>query len=177
MKDKLIAKRYAKAAILNIQENQYYSVIKDIEFLRKAFTQDADYIKSINSFLFPLQNRLKLVKKISAQLNNKVIWENLFVLLVKKHRFAIIMEVLNEMENTVLISNNQVKVSLTIAHEHSETVLNKISSKIADIVKKDVVMKVNIDLEIIGGFIAQTDSFFIDGSIKNGLVKLVSSKK
>ncbi len=177
MKDKLIAKRYAKAAILNIPENQYYSVIKDIEFLRKAFAQDADYIKSINSFLFPLQNRIKLVEKISAQLNNKIIWENLFVLLVKKHRFTIIMEVLNEMENTVLISKNQVKASLTIAHEHSKMVLNKISSKIADILKKDVVMKVNIDPEIIGGFIAQTDSLLIDGSIKNSLVKLISSKK
>ena len=57
--------------------------------------------------------------------------------------------------------------------------LNSISEKLKDILGKDVILDVKINPEILGGFVATTNSLLIDGSIKNNLVKLlkVKSKK
>ena len=43
---------------------------------------------------------------------------------------------------------------------------------IKNVLKKDVILDIEINPEIIGGFIAQTESLLIDGSVKNNLIRL-----
>ena len=177
MRNRLVAKRYADALLMNIDEKHFATFRQDINKLQQAFSENADYVKSINSPLFPLQKRLDLALDITHKLVNQALWNNLFEILVKKHRFNIIDDVLMELEEAILIKNNQKKVQLTIAHKHSEKVLENISKVIKDILKNDIELVVKIDPSIIGGFVAQTDSLLIDGSIKNNLLKLTKVKK
>ena len=172
MRNKLVAQRYARALILNIPEAKFELLLADINTLKQAFSKDLEYVKSINSFLFPLGKRLNLAKEVAAKLNNESVWGNLFQILIKKHRFTIIMDILLELENSILESRNQTKVSLKIAHEHSDLIMKDIIKVIKNILKKDVVLDIEIDPEIIGGFIAQTESLLIDGSVKNNLIRL-----
>lgn len=153
------------------------SLLEDINSLVTVFSQDPTLIKSFDSFVYPLKKRLDLAQNVADKLNNKNIWDNLFRILIKKHRFAIILDILIDLEEKILISRNQIKVSLKIAHEQTDKILNNITSVIKDILKKNVVLDIEIDPEIIGGFVAQTNSILIDGSIKNNLVRLVRIKK
>ncbi len=172
MRNKLVAQRYARALILNIPEDKFNSLLADIEAMKQAFIKDPEYVKSINSFLFPFRKRLNLAKEVASKLNNESVWGSLFQILIKKHRFTIIMDVLLELENSILESRNQTKVSLKIAHEHSDLIMKDIIKVIKNILKKDVVLDIVVDPEIIGGFIAQTESLLIDGSVKNNLIRL-----
>ena len=177
MRNKLIAQRYSKAVILNTEDGMLDSLYEDISSLKIIFSQDTSLIKSFDSFLYPLKKRLDLALNVADKLNNKNIWENLFRILIKKHRFTIIPDILIDLEERILDSRDQIKVSLKIAHEQNDNILNDIVEVVKDILKKDVVLDIEIDPEIIGGFIAQTNSILIDGSIKNNLVRLIRIKK
>ena len=156
-----------------MEDRMLDSLLEDINSLNAIFSQDPSLIKSFDSFLYPLKKRIDLALNVADKLNNKNIWENLFQILIEKHRFTIILDILIDLEERILDSRNQIKVSLKIAHEQTDNILNDIVAVIKDILKKDVVLDIEIDPEIIGGFIAQTNSILIDGSIKNNLVKLI----
>jgi F-type H+-transporting ATPase subunit delta len=177
VRNKLIAQRYSKAIILNMEDEALDFLLEDINSLKVIFSQDLSLIKFFDSFLYPLKKRENLALDVAEKLNNKNIWKNLFRILIKKHRFTIIPDILIDLEERILDSRNQIKVSLRIAHEQTDNILNDIAEVIKNILKKNVVLNIEIDPEIIGGFIAQTNSLLIDGSIKNNLVRLIRIKK
>ena len=176
MKNKLIAQRYANAVIMNINEDLYASIMDDLTILIQIFTSSPESIKIIDSFLLSIPKRIELTKDITAKLRNTNIWKNLFEILIKKHRFSIILDILVEIEIFILHSRNQIKVVLKIAHSISNETLEKIKSKIVKILKKDIVLNIKIAPEIIGGFVAEAESIHIDGSIKNNLIKFMNIK-
>lgn len=176
MRNRLVARRYADALLKNIEEQHFTSFRQDITNLKQVFAEDPEYVKSINSLLFPLQKRLELALEISHNLNKRQLWGNLFEILVRKHRFNIIDDVLLELEDEILLKDNRVKVQLTIAHEHPQKVLESISKVIKNVLKKEIELTIKIDSAIIGGFVAQTESLLIDGSIRNNLAKLKKVK-
>lgn len=177
MRNKLVAQRYATAVLMNIDKSHFESFRKDIQLLETVFFQDPEYIKAINSLLFPLKKRLALAKEIATKLTNSFVWENLFEILVKKHRFSIIGDILLEIDHAILERNNQVKVKLTIAHELSDSIMQEIKENIRNILNKEVELAISIDPDLIGGFVAQTESVLVDGSIKHNLLKLANINK
>ncbi len=176
MKNKLIAQRYANAVIMNVKEDLHTSLLDDVSVLNQIFAYSPESIKIIDSFLLSIPKRIGLTKDITAKLRNTNIWKNLFEILIKKHRFSIILDILKEIEIFILHSRNQIKVVLKIAHSISNETLEKIKSKIVKILKKDIVLNIQIAPEIIGGFVAEAESIHIDGSIKNNLIKFINIK-
>lgn len=176
MKNKLVAQRYANAVIMNVNEDLYASLLDDVTILNQIFASSPESIKIIDSFLLSIPKRIELTKDITAKLKNANIWKNLFEILIKKHRFSIILDILKEIEIFILHSRNQIKVVLKIAHSISNETLEKIKSKIVKILKKDIVLNIQITPEIIGGFVAEAESIHIDGSIKNNLIKFINIK-
>jgi len=176
VKNKLVAQRYANAVIMNVNEDLYASLLDDVTILNQIFASSPESIKIIDSFLLSIPKRIELTKDITAKLKNANIWKNLFEILIKKHRFSIILDILKEIEIFILHSRNQIKVVLKIAHSISNETLEKIKSKIVKILKKDIVLNIQIAPEIIGGFVAEAESIHIDGSIKNNLIKFINIK-
>lgn len=177
MRNKLIAVRYAKAVLDNIENSKYAEFKKDIELLKQLFTDKPRYISIIDSLLYPTQKRIESARLLSDKLLFSKIWQNLFFILIKKHRFSIILDILQELNEMILAFSDKVEVSIKIAHKHSQAVIEQISSIIQEILKKEVELKIATDPEIIGGFIASTNTVLIDGSIKNNLAKLANVKK
>ncbi|MCD4818275.1 MAG: F0F1 ATP synthase subunit delta [Candidatus Cloacimonetes bacterium] len=172
MKGKLIAQRYSKALIRLIDVGLFPSILKDIERLDKIFSDSPQSISIMDSFLYPIKDRLEIAQKITNTLQNKEIWSNLFNLLIKKHRFSLILMILSDFETNILSLRNQIKVKLKIAHKHSPETIEKIKIKLEDLFNNKIIFKTIIDPSIIGGFVAETDSMLVDGSIKNNLIRL-----
>ncbi|MBT4332090.1 MAG: ATP synthase F1 subunit delta [Candidatus Cloacimonetes bacterium] len=179
MKDILVAQRYSKAIISDLKENEINSILADIELMSNSLQQEPELVNAVNSYLFPQNKRMEIAMEMTQKLANTKLWENLFSILIKKHRFNIIQVILKDLENKIFTMRNQIKVKLVVAHELPEKVLNSISDKLKKILEKDILLDIYIEPGILGGFVATTDSLLIDGSIKNNLVKLlkVKSKK
>ncbi|OQX71947.1 MAG: ATP synthase F1 subunit delta [Candidatus Cloacimonas sp. 4484_275] len=171
MKDRIVAQRYAKAFLEIFRESNFDSLLNDISALRKVFTDSGELIKKIDSYLLSPQKREELINLLSENLQNRKVWRNLFGILVEKHRFSIIEAILYELEAIIYEKRNQIKVILKTAHKHSPTVIENIRKKVSEIFNKDVIFDARIEPEIIGGFVAETESFRIDGSIRNNLIK------
>ena len=179
MKNILVAQRYSQAIISGLNDKDINSILADVEIMSSSIKAEPEFVNAVNSYLFPLKKRLEIALEMTKKLKNTNLWKNLFGILIKKHRFNIVPDILQDLKNEILEKKNQIKVGLTIAHKLPEDVLNSISLKLKEILEKDVILNINIDPEILGGFVATTDSLLIDGSIKNNLVKLlkVKSKK
>ena len=179
MKNILVAQRYSHAIISGLDDKEINSILADVEMMSNSIKEEPKLVDAVNSYLFSANKRLEIALSMTQKLKNTELWENLFSILIKKHRFNIVTDILQDLENKILDKKNQVKVGLTIAHDLPKDVLDSISKKLKDILEKDVILDVKIDPEILGGFVATTDSLLIDGSIKNNLIKLlkVKSKK
>jgi F-type H+-transporting ATPase subunit delta len=173
VKNTLLAQRYAKAILLNVNKKDYNLLRDDVKSLRSSLTENKDFIVALNSFLYPLKERLKLAEQISTKLNQSEIWRNLCEILIKKHRFNIIIEILTELENMILEENNKVKINLTLAFKHDDEIIQKIIKQIEKILECQVEETLFIDPSLIGGFVAETETVRIDGSVHNNLAKLV----
>ncbi|MCF7793514.1 MAG: ATP synthase F1 subunit delta [Candidatus Cloacimonetes bacterium] len=177
MRNNLIAQRYAKAVLLNIKSEEFDDLRADIKQMMEIFHQDTDYLKSLDSMLYPFQKRLNAALEITKGLSKQELWKNLFEILIKKNRFSLIDDILRVLDADILHLENKVHVKLTIAHKHSAEVMQQIENKIRDILNKDIEIEIRKNPEILGGFLAETESFLIDGSVKHNLVKLINIKK
>ncbi len=177
MRNNLVAQRYAKAVILNVKPEEFKDLRADIKNMTEIFHQDTDYLKSLDSMMFPFQKRLEAALEITKGLSKQKLWKNLFEILIKKNRFSLIDDILGVLDADILHLENKVYVNLTIAHKHSKEVMQQIESEIKKILKKDVEITIKINPDILGGFVAETESFLIDGSVKHNLVKLEKIRK
>ncbi len=175
MRNNLIAQRYAKAVLKNVEHAKHGVLNEDIKGLQLIFTGNNDFARSLNSFLYPLKERLELTEKIAEKLNLKEVWGNLFRILIKKHRFNIISDIISRLEYYILAEHNKVKITLTLAFEHDEKMIDKIKKRVEEVLNCGIETTIVIDPSIIGGFVAETETMRVDGSIHNNLVKLVQS--
>lgn len=171
MRNKLVALRYVKAILANISSDQENSVLADIVTLNKLFSNDI--VAKIDSKLLNIRQKKEFTSLAAEHLENRNLWSRLFDLLLEKDRFNIINEILTEMDKTILANNNIERVVLKLASQQSPEIINSIKVKIEKILKKEVVLEIKIDSEIIGGFEATSESKVIDASIRNSLKKFV----
>ncbi len=176
MKNILVAQRYSQAIISGLNDEEINSILADVEIMSNSIKKEPELVNVVNSRLYPLDKRKDIVLSMTQKLNNTKLWNNLFDLLLKKHRFVIIKDILQDLEYKILDKKNQIKVGLTIAHKLPENILDSITEKLKSILGKDIILDTKINPEIVGGFVATTDFLLIDGSIKNNLVKLLKIK-
>jgi len=175
VRNNLVAQRYAKAALKNVERQNHQIFREDIIALLAVFAENKEYITALNSFLFPLKERLELAEKVAAELRMSNVWKSLFQLLIKKHRFNILNDILDGLEYYILAEDNKLKVTLTMAFEHNKEMINEIVNRVEKELKSKIEKTIVIDPTIIGGFIAETETVRIDGSIQNNLVRLVQT--
>ena len=175
MRNSLVAQRYADAVLKNIKQKDHQVFRKDIITLQNIFAEDREYITALNSFLYPLKERLELAEKITESLENSEVWKNLFTILIKKHRFNILSDILSGLDDEILAENNKIKAKITMAFQHDETVEKNIIRKVEEMLGSEIEETIVIDPRIVGGFIAETETMRIDGSIHNNLVRLVET--
>ena len=172
MKDKILAKRYSIAFFKNISREQFGQLLHDVEFLRKFVSEYPSVITLLHSPITDNEQKENIAKEISEILTFTDRWDHFFKLLIKKNRISIFSMILEELENITYRAMDKIRVKIIFAQNESETIIKKIEAKVANIIGKAVVSETFVNPAIIGGFIAQTESLRIDGSIKGNLVRL-----
>jgi F-type H+-transporting ATPase subunit delta len=176
VKYKLLAQRYSRAILKLIDKKEYPQLQQDIKQLREICQISVEQLKILDSMLLSFPNRIEVGKQLTESLNFEEIWTNLIKILISKHRVEILTAICDELEEHILATKNECKVTLQVAHEHPEKTIEQIKQKVKKILNKEILVNLKINPEILGGFVAETDSLRIDGSIKNNLVKFVNMK-
>jgi len=101
----------------------------------------------------------------------KEVVKNFVAFLVKEHKIKRADQIIKEFEKGAKLSEGIQEAEIILAKKVDEKIIDKIRS----VVSYKIEEKVNIDEEILGGFILKTDDKIIDASLKTQLQKLKQS--
>ncbi|MBN1327312.1 MAG: F0F1 ATP synthase subunit delta [Candidatus Cloacimonetes bacterium] len=167
MINKQLAVRYSRALLGNVPETEYQHLLQDLDYLNLILMNISDQIKLFDSFLFPFTDKSELISVILSGLKKQLHWKQLFLILLRKHKFSLLSEILSELEKTVLEEQNRIKVTLKLARQQSEESISSIKDYLMKIFEKEISFVIIIEPELIGGFKAETENLTIDGTLAN----------
>lgn len=170
MKENIVARRYAKAITGVVREKASLNkVITDLHNISNVIER-SDELKNV--FYNP-SIRMKFKEGVLSQLINRLNpvppINNLLYLILRKDRIKYlgkIIFVLEELSDQIL---NRVRVNVKTAFELDKGEIDILRKRFTEVTKKDVILKVSVDHELIGGIVTQIGSTVFDGSIKNQL--------
>ena len=172
MRANVVSKRYGIAL---------YGVAKEAGQTETLLTEYKDFVGICNDndgFLsFILNPLIKKEEKIKVftKLKGKVFSDTLysfFVLLSKKNRLPIIIEVYDVLKELYMEEKGEVEAEVLVATKINEQVKKDIEKVLNRITKKNVTLDVNVDPSIIGGLVVKVKSDLYDASIKGQLDRI-----
>ncbi len=174
VKNKVIASRYAKAVFSLADTSKIDNFVADIDVLVAFFQNNSQLVQSLNSSVFGFAKKKDFVTNLSEQTSCSKLWLNFLLLLVKKHRFVLVLDILAELQSIVFDYLKKEEVQLVLARKHSDGLIGEIGEAIKQKIGKEPNITVSIDESIIGGFVVHTKKFIVDCSIKNSLGRLAA---
>lgn len=169
MKEIIVAERYAKAMIDVIKGSAVNDIIAELkqisttiegsDELRKIFYNPSIAMKFKENVLSQLLDRFKPDATV-----RKFIY-----LILNKNRIKLLDKIIFALENLSDKITNRARIRVKTALKLDEKETETLKKRFADITKKDVILDIHVEPELIGGIIAQIGSTVFDGSIKNQL--------
>ena len=169
MKNTLIAKRYAKAAISSLKHEQFQSVLNDLKKMKNLFCSKPEILKYVSSAIIDKHKKLDFLNSLSDNTQNKEFWKQLFKVFVMRKRNSVLLLFFNEFESLLYAGLNQKHIDLIFAHDQDSTIVNSVQKEIENILKNKIICDVHVDKSIIGGFIAVSKDRIIDASVRTNL--------
>ena len=171
MKDIILAKRYALAALQCLKPEDYQKASDETFELRKAFKSNPDLLKIITSSAIHKNQKLQFVEGIFDEFYCKAFWDNILKTLIIKNRGSLIELFLKSLDFLLIEALDQTHIDLILAHEQDPETTSLIDREVEKILGCKVITDVTIDKDIIGGFIALSKNQIIDASIRTQLRK------
>jgi F-type H+-transporting ATPase subunit delta len=160
-------KRYAQAVFeIALESNKLTEWQSDLEKITKL-TEDDEFVGLAENPKVPFDLKTKLVKEKLGKTNPMSF--NLVYLLISKGRLRTARQIFDEY-NRLLNEHYGIRsAEVTTAVPLDSAEKDKLAHNLEALVGKKVSMEVQVDPEILGGFIAKIDDSLIDGSIRNKL--------
>lgn len=170
---KTSVKRYAQAVFeIALESNKLKDWQSDLRKIERMM-QDTEFVSSIENPKLPFELKSKLAREILGKINPMAL--NLVYLLIAKGKLKNAGQLAEEYER-LLNDHHGIKtaqVTTAIALDAAER--DKLSNHLETITGKKVNMNIEVNPDILGGFIARIDDSLIDGSIRNKLEALKKS--
>ena len=126
-------------------------------------------MKILSSHNVKNEEKVTILEPFIANTNFDEYWQNLMMLLAEKGRFNLLDEIISILERYILGELNIVKVTIKTAHELATEMKEKMVTFIASKVNKSIEPTFVVEPAVLGGFIAESDNFIVDSSVKRSL--------
>ena len=163
-------KRYAQAVFeIALESNKLKEWQSNLGKIAQL-TRDAEFTALVENPKIPFEAKEKLVREILGKINPMAL--NLVYLLIAKGKLKDAGQIADEYERLLNEHYGIKSAEVTTAIAIDDTEREKLSHHLEAIVGKKVNVKIQVNPDIIGGFIARIDDSLIDGSIRNKLEML-----
>jgi F-type H+-transporting ATPase subunit delta len=166
-------KRYAQAVFeIALESNKLKEWQSDLDKIAQLM-QNAEFTSLIENPKLPFERKSKLAREILGKMNPMTL--NLVYLLIAKGKLRNASELVDEYRR-LLNDHYGIKTAhVTTAIALDNTDKEKLSRHIETIIGNKVSMNIEVNPDILGGFIARIDDSLIDGSVRNKLEMLKKS--
>ena len=160
-----IAKRYAEAVYGVAKEKDKVKEIYDmLNSLMELYINDSEFRNFMLHPLIENSEKKGFLGKIFTDADD--ITMNIIDYLVDKDRIEIIRYIVSEYLKLYYLENNEVEVTGIFSKELSEEQYDLLKNKLEKKVGKKIILKIEVNKDIIGGGIVKMGDQIIDGSIK-----------
>lgn len=160
-----IAKRYAEAVYGVAKEKDKVKEIYDmLNSLMELYINDSEFRNFMLHPLIENSEKKDFLGKIFTDTDD--IAMDIIDYLVDKDRIEIIRYIVSEYLKLYYLENNEVEVTGIFSKELSEEQFDLLKSKLEKKVGKKIILKIEVNKDIIGGGIVKMGDQIIDGSIK-----------
>jgi F-type H+-transporting ATPase subunit delta len=163
-------KRYSKAVFeIALESNQIDEWLRDLQKIA-AMASISEFAEVMGNPKFSFENKSKLLVSYLQGINSKAL--NLASILVRRGNFSIVKDIYSEYQVLLDQYKGVAQAEVTTAMTMDENQITKITSSLANLTGKKVVVSKRVDPRIIGGMVARVDGKIIDGSTRSQLAAL-----
>ena len=173
MINKKIARRYARALIEIGKENDQIEQFKnELNTFFDLVEKFSDLEKSLSNPLYSTEDLKQIVSAITGKINISNTVQNFLFLLIDKRRIQYLADIIELYEDLTDEFFGYVRARIVSATLLSNADCENIKKSLEKITQKKILLKADIEPEIIGGVIAEVGDRVFDGSIRKQLQKI-----
>jgi len=169
----LIAQRYSDALVEIAQDGKltYAKISTDLDTIKKILAQSKDLVEFLTNPTISVEDKKEIINKVfSSEIDGLII--NFIKVLVDKSRFDAFDEILDAYNKSLDDINKISRIQVTSAFEMSEDAKKKLKEKLEAKLKKNVILDLDINTDIIAGLVIKIGDNVIDMSLKHKLEDL-----
>ncbi len=172
MKNRRIAKRYAKALLSLAEENRIMDeAYKDMSTILDTFEKNRDLKIILNSPIVRESKKMNIIKGVFEGKIDELILKYLLIITRKKR--SVMIEPIAEEYRILHKQKLNIETVIVITAQKLDTETQqqvlKVARKVTD---KKIEFQNEIDTSIIGGFILKVGDYFYDASVKRSLINI-----
>ncbi|MDB9799563.1 ATP synthase F1 subunit delta [Pelagibacteraceae bacterium] len=166
------SERYGLALFeLSNESSELNIVEKNVNDLLQVYRSNDNLEYFIKNPTEKIQDKLKVISKISDTMNLTKILKNFLSILITKQRIFFLDKILNSFLKLCAKKRGELNASLVSSKNLSNEELKSISNELSKAIGSTINLSYKVDEELIGGLKIQLGSLMIDSSIKNKLKK------
>lgn len=172
-KNTLIAERYSDALVKIAKDGKltYEKISDNLNLIKEILTQSKDLKEFLINPLISLEDKKEIIDKVfSSEIDILII--NFLKVLVDKNRFNTFDEILDSYNKSLDNINNISRVKVTSAVAMTEEAKKKLKNKLEEKTKKNVILDLDINSDIIAGLVIKIGDNVVDMSLKHKLEDL-----
>ncbi len=169
----LIAQRYSDALVEIAKDGKltYSKISTDLELVKNTLVQSKDLDEFLVNPITSIEYKKEIIDRVfSGEIDGLIV--NFLKVLIDKNRFSVFGEVLNAYNKALDRVNNISRIQVESAVEMTEDAKNKLKEKLETKLKKNVVLDLKINPEIIAGLVIKMGDNIVDVSLKHKLEDL-----
>jgi F-type H+-transporting ATPase subunit delta len=167
-----VASAYAKSLLEFAKESKKVEAVhKDVEFIHATLSSSRELVLTLKSPVILNTKKLSILEAVFKEKISEITLK-FFILLVKKGREDILVDVSKEFLNQYKLSKGILSGTVVTAIKADDVLKTKIESLTKKITKSKVDIQYKVDAGIIGGFILTIGDKQIDQSVKSHLNSL-----
>ena len=168
-----VAKKYAKALLeIGLQDGNYEALGQDMNKMADLLRENKELKIALRSPALPKPNRKAIGGKVSERLGLAETTNRFIELLIEGNRIDLFPEIIEAYTSGCDEVTGRSRATLVIPAELSPKLVQEIKNLLEWLTGKEVILFIEKDPSLIGGFLTKIGNVVYDGSLKAQIAKL-----
>ena len=168
-----IAKKYAKAFLeIGVQDGNYEALGQDLNKMADLLRENKELRVALWSAAFPKSNRKAIARKISERLGLATTTIKFIELLIQRKRIDLFFQITKAYRDLCDEVAGRTRTTLVTPLELPPDLVQEIKNQMESLTGKEVILSLEKDPSLIGGFLTKIGNVVYDGSLKAQIAKL-----
>jgi F-type H+-transporting ATPase subunit delta len=168
-----IAKKYAKALLkVGLKDGNYETLGQDLNKMADLLKESKELRVALWSPSFPKPTRKAIARKIGERLGLAATTLTFIELLIQKKRMGLFFEITKVYRDLNDEVAERIRATLIIPRDLPADLVQEIKNQMESMTGKGVILSLEKDPSLLGGFLTKIGNVLYDGSLKAQMAKL-----